>query len=168
MIKEFGGALIEEFISGKEYTVLVAENPNDTNEPLAFVPVECSFPEGEDFKHFNLKFVDYAQMKWVPCKDQKTIEKLKDVTKKIFVATQGVSYGRTDIRMDDATGEPYFLEINPNCGIFCPPGGDGAAADFILLNDPIKHTGFIELIIEAAIKRADRLKKISENVKSSS
>lgn len=29
MIERFGGALIEEFIEGREFTVLVAENPDD-------------------------------------------------------------------------------------------------------------------------------------------
>jgi D-alanine-D-alanine ligase len=29
LLSEFGGALIEEFIEGREFTVLVAENPED-------------------------------------------------------------------------------------------------------------------------------------------
>ena len=29
MIKEFGAALVEEFIEGREFTVLVAENPQN-------------------------------------------------------------------------------------------------------------------------------------------
>jgi hypothetical protein len=36
MIKEYGGALIEEFIDGREFTVLVAENPKDRNNPISF------------------------------------------------------------------------------------------------------------------------------------
>jgi len=35
------------------------------------------------------------------------------------VALHGTGYGRTDIRVD-ANGDAYFLEINPNCGIFYP------------------------------------------------
>ena len=64
MLHEFGGCLIEEFIVGREFTVLVAEVPNDTDETgaggttiHAYEPVECRFGPQEDFKHFQLKWV---------------------------------------------------------------------------------------------------------------
>ena len=43
-IEEFGRALLEEFIEGREFTCLVAENPDDANEPITFKPVEFIFP----------------------------------------------------------------------------------------------------------------------------
>lgn len=48
-IGEYGGALVEEFIAGREFTVLVAENPHDgTEQPLTvYTPVECIFSQGE-------------------------------------------------------------------------------------------------------------------------
>jgi D-alanine-D-alanine ligase len=74
------------------------------------------------------------------------------MTKKIFVGLRGVSYGRADIRVNK-NGEPYFLEMNPNCGIFYKESEAGSA-DFILLNDPtMKHDAFLEHIIACAIKR---------------
>lgn len=45
----------QEFIDGREFTVLVAENPENPSEPIAYQPVECIFPKGESFKHFDLK-----------------------------------------------------------------------------------------------------------------
>jgi D-alanine-D-alanine ligase len=45
----------QEFVDGREFTVLVAENPDDPRNPIAFVPVEVAFPAGETFKHFDLK-----------------------------------------------------------------------------------------------------------------
>ena len=45
-----------------------------------------------------------------------------------------------------------MLEINPNCGLFYEPK-DAGSADFILLNDPDGHTGFLDTIITAAMKR---------------
>jgi len=157
MIAEYGGALIEEFIEGKEYTVLVAES-DDPKNPIVFNPVECDFPEGSDFKHFDMKWVEFSKLKWVPCKDEKLAEKLKDMTKKIFIAMNGVSYGRTDVRVDK-NGEPYFLEINPNCGIFSPPNEEGSAADFILMYDKMKHRGFLDHIIKVAIEKSKRNKR---------
>jgi D-alanine-D-alanine ligase len=59
MMKSDGRALIEEFIEGREYTCLAAENPDDPEHPLTFQPVEFIFPEGETFKHYNMKWVDY-------------------------------------------------------------------------------------------------------------
>ena len=64
MVKEFGGVLVEEFIEGREFTVLVAENPKDKNEPFAFTPVECIFSPGETFKHYDLKWVDFEDISW--------------------------------------------------------------------------------------------------------
>ncbi len=45
-INEFGRALIEEFIEGREFTCLIAENPDDPKKPLTFTPVEFIFPTG--------------------------------------------------------------------------------------------------------------------------
>jgi len=155
MIAQFHGALIEEFIEGREYTVLVAENPADETDPIAFLPVECVFTGGEEFKHFDIKWINYTAMKWVPCTDEVLSEKMKTLSKKIFVALGGVSYGRTDLRVNKA-GEPYFLEINPQPGIFSAPNEEGCAADFILFNDPLGHKGFLKHIIDVAIQKAKR------------
>jgi D-alanine-D-alanine ligase-like ATP-grasp enzyme len=152
MIKQFGGALIEEFIEGREFTVLVCENPEDDSKPIALMPVECIFGQGETFKHFDLKWVNHVNIDWVPCTDEKLKEKLKDLTRKVFVGLHGVSYGRADIRVDK-NNEPYFLEMNPNCGIFYPKEEAGSA-DFILFNDPSStHRSFLEHIIKCALKR---------------
>lgn len=53
MVAEFGGALVEEYIAGREFTVLVSDDPaNDADgrpvgpgAPVAYQPVECVFPE---------------------------------------------------------------------------------------------------------------------------
>jgi D-alanine-D-alanine ligase len=156
MIREFGGALIEEFVAGREFTVLVAENFDNPSEPLSFQPVECSFLNGEEFKYFDIKFINYNSMKWIPCMDPELSRRMQDVTKKVFVECGGVSYGRADLRVDQ-TGTPYFLEINPNCGIFSAPGDEGCAADYILTFDKSHgHRGFLLHIIDVAIRRAAR------------
>lgn len=43
LIDEFGGALIEEFIEGREFTVLAVENPKDPKNPYICTPMECRF-----------------------------------------------------------------------------------------------------------------------------
>jgi len=155
MIKEYEGALIEEFIDGREFTVLIAENPDDNDNPIAFNPVECVFKNGETFKHFDLKWKEYQNIQWLAVPDNSLSHELKEMSKKIFVALGGVGYGRTDIRVNEK-GEPYFLEINPNCGIFYPASQPDAmgSADFILVHDKIGHVGFVNHIVNCAIKRA--------------
>ena len=51
--------MVEEFIEGREFTCLVAENPDDPENPITFKPVEFIFPEGESFKHYDMKWVEY-------------------------------------------------------------------------------------------------------------
>jgi D-alanine-D-alanine ligase-like ATP-grasp enzyme len=153
-IDAFDGALIEEFVEGREFTVLVAENPDDEFDPLVYQPVEFRFPEGESFKHFDLKWKDYQKMTCVACDDRDLACRLMDMSRRFFVGLGGAGYGRCDIRMN-GEGELFMLEINPNCEAFYPPE-DAGSADFILLNDPAGHRGFIDKIIQTALKRQRR------------
>lgn len=167
-VGSFGGALVEEFVTGREFTVLVVEEPRQdqpqgphaadpdlsTFEPVAYQPIECAFGPGEDFKHFDLKWTDYESLSWRPCEDAELNEKLKEAARNTFVATRGVSYGRCDFRVDER-GEVYLLEINPNCGVLYPPGLHGSA-DYILSLDPTgkrDHMHFIDTILASAVKR---------------
>ena len=159
MLEEFGEIIIEEFIDGREFTVLVAENPDDSSAPIVYVPLEFTFPEDEGlqgFKYFEMKWIDYRQMHEKPVSDKLLSEKLKDVSRKVFLGLNGTGYGRCDIRMDEQ-GEMYLLEINPNCGVFYSKQNPGSA-DFILLNDPLGHNGFIDAILRSAFNRV-RLKQ---------
>jgi D-alanine-D-alanine ligase len=151
MIDAFGAALIEEFIEGREFTALVAENVDDPQNPIAYTPIEFCFPEGETFKHFDMKWVNCHDMMGVPVSDPDISRRLQELTKRLFVGLGGTGYGRTDVRMD-AAGDLYLLEINPNCGMFYPPDEAGSA-DLCLLNDPAGHKGFMKAIVRAALKR---------------
>ncbi len=151
MLKNEGRALIEEFIEGREFTCLIAENPDDESRPLTFKPVEFLFPEGESFKHYNLKWIDYDKMTVVTVDDPAIEKRLRDYTTRIFQEFHARGYARCDFRMG-RDGELYMLEINPNCGVFYPPTDPGSA-DFSLINDPIGYQGFLDLIIRSGLKR---------------
>ena len=69
----------------------------------------------------------------------------------VFAALNGSGYARLDFRMD-ASGELYFLEINPQCGVFYPEGSYGSADD-ILAGDPAGHAGFLSHLLECALRR---------------
>lgn len=154
MASAYGGALVEEFVEGDEYTVLVAEDPDDPEQPTAYVPIGYVFPEGETFKHYDLKWVDYHGLHARPCTDPDLAERLKEAARRLFVGLGGTGYGRCDLRVD-AAGEVWMLEINPNCAIFYPPSDPGSA-DLILQHDPAGHRGFVEQILAAALARHRR------------
>ncbi len=156
MQERFGGgaALVEEFVEGREFTVLVAEDPDEPERPTAYVPIEYRFPEGETFKHYALKWVDYHGLHAQPCADPALAERLKEASRRLFVGLGGTGYGRCDLRID-AEGEVWMLEINPNCAVFYPPSDPGSA-DLILQHDPAGHRGFVAQIIEAALARHRR------------
>jgi len=155
-INEFGRALIEEFIEGREFTCLIAENPADPKKPFTFTPVEFIFPSGESFKHYDMKWVEYERMSVAVVDDLKIQKTLREQTMRVFKELGGSGYARCDYRMD-ADGVIYMLEINPNCGIFYPPHEPGSA-DFSLLNDPsTNHTKFMKLIINNAQMRQGRI-----------
>jgi len=157
VMRDFGGALIDKFIEGREFTVLIAENPGDPFHPKVYRPIEFIFPPGETFKHFDMKWKDYELMRAVPCDDPELEERLMEAGRKLFIGLNGVSYGRCDVRVNP-DGEIFILEINPNCGIFYPLDEPGSA-DLVLLNDPGGHAGFIELIFRAALARQRRLRR---------
>ena len=94
MVAAFGCALVEEFISGQEFTVLVSDNPRDLTNPIVYAPVECKFPANEEFKHFDLKWKDFDGLTWCPVDDVALAKQLRDMAKSMFTALRGVGYGR--------------------------------------------------------------------------
>jgi D-alanine-D-alanine ligase len=144
-------ALIEEYVDGIECTVLVAENPDDPDSPVTYQPIQYKFPDGESFKHADMKWVDYDAMASFPVADPVLDARLRDASARFFRALGGASFGRCDMRVD-ASGTPYMLEINPNCGVYYPEDSYGSA-DFCLAHDPAGHEGFTRQIIAAALAR---------------
>jgi D-alanine-D-alanine ligase len=159
IMSRHGAALIEEYIDGSECTVLVAENPNDPYRPTTYTPVQYRFPEGERFKHSNLKWVEYEKLCAFPVEDAALEARLRDVSARFFVALNGASFGRCDIRVD-GSGTPFMLEINPNWGVYYPPTDPGSA-DLCLAYDPAGHEGFTRQIVQAAFRRHERNQRAS-------
>jgi D-alanine-D-alanine ligase len=148
MIEKYAGALIEEFIDGIECTVLVAEDPDDPENPTTYTPIQYRFPDGDSFKHSDMKWVDYDQMESFPVEDPGLGARLRDVSSRFFLGLNGVGYGRCDMRVD-AEGRPFMLEMNASCGVYHEPEEAGSA-DYCLLNDPAGHEGFTRQIVRAA------------------
>jgi len=149
--------LIEEYIAGKEFTVLVAANANPANTCTVFKPVEYQFPAGKQFKTYALKTSELHTDVNKPCNDAQLEQALKTATEKIFTGFAGVGYARLDFRVSP-TNEIYFLEINFTCSVFYEAGYEGSA-DYILQLDPIGKAGFLKHIIEEGIARHEAKQK---------
>ncbi len=149
MLDLFGGARIEEFIEGQEFTCLVVDNPEDLASPFTYPPGMVVFPKGETFLHTEAKWVNLARIKRV--RSRALAERIQDMSRKLYLGLGGVGYGRTDIRMN-ADGELFTLEINPNCAILYAPEDQGPA-DVPITFDPHGHRGFFDRIFRSAILR---------------
>ena len=113
--------------------------------------MQYRFPDGETFKHAEIKWVNYDSMLAVPVADPVLDARLRDDCARFFVALKGASFGRCDVRVD-RSGTPFMLEINPNCGVYYPLA-DAGSADLCLANDPEGHVGFTRQLIRAALQR---------------
>ena len=158
IMSRHGAALIEEYVDGIECTVLVAENADDPSDPITYTPIQYRFPEGESFKHSDLKWVDFDGMSSFPVPDARLARELREISARFFLALDGASFGRCDIRVD-RDGRPFMLEINANCGVYYPADAAGGA-DICLLHDPAGHAGFTRHLVRAAFARHTRARTI--------
>jgi D-alanine-D-alanine ligase len=156
IIEEYGPLLVEEYIAGREFTVLVAAN-EDGKDCTVFRPVEYLFPEGRTFKTYALKTSELHPDCNVPCTDTQLDQRLRSATERIFKGFSGLGYARLDFRVNDKN-EIYFLEINFTCSVFYKDGYEGSA-DFVLKYDGIGQDGFLRHIIKEGIARHKRKKK---------
>lgn len=148
---EFGAARMEEFIVGKEYNVLVVDNPDDPEHPIGYPPAELVFPPGEEFWHTDIKWDYNVPFDFKEVTDPRLIAKLHDTAIRMYKAINAVAYGRCDIRMNEQ-GELFVLEINPNPAIMLTPEEYGPA-DYMILYDPGGYKLFFERIIRHALNR---------------
>ena len=140
IVAEFGEALVEEYIDGREFTVLVVASPNEWEPATALVPVEFIFPAGFQFKTYSLKTSELHPEANIPVRDPELAGRLQDAAVRIFTMFGGVGYARMDFRMDSSAAL-FFLELNFTCSVFYKDGWDGSA-DYILKYDPMGPTGF--------------------------
>ena len=148
---EFGAARMEEFIVGKEYNVLVVDNPDDPENPIAYPPAELVFPPGEEFWHTDVKWDYNVPFDFKEVTDPELTARLHDIAIRMYKAIDGVAYGRCDVRMNQQ-GELFILEINPNPAIMLKPEEYGPA-DYMILYDEGGYKLFFERIIAMALVR---------------
>lgn len=152
--EEYPELLVEEYIDGREFTVLVVGDTNGVGHGEALTPVEYHFPAGHRYKSYALKTSELHPEANLPVRDAVLASKLREAALRIFRGFSGVGYARMDFRMD-AQGRLFFLEVNFTCSVFYPEGCEGSA-DHILRHDGIGQAKFLERIIAEGTARHRR------------
>ena len=114
-LKQHSRCLVEKYLSGKEYSVGIFKDNIDS--AIEAMPIEIIVKKNINGHHildFDIKKND--EEKVVAVLDKKIFKQLCIIAKKSFVALDGKSFGRIDIKMD-CLGNPHFIEANLMPGI---------------------------------------------------
>lgn len=154
---EYPQLLIEEYVAGREFTVLVVGDPTGAGRGTALSPIEYRFPAGREYKSYALKTSELHADANVRVDDPELRATLMAAAEAVFRGFDGTGYARMDFRLD-ATGRLFFLEVNFSCSVFYPEGWQGSA-DHILALDGLGQAGFLMRIIAEGRARHARKQK---------
>jgi D-alanine-D-alanine ligase len=105
-------ALVEEFISGSEFTVAIIGNENPTVFPIVQIKIDGRLTLNDKFYTFaritsdRLEYICPAKI------PHELAKKIADIAHKAYNAVECRDFGRVDFRVDK-DGNPFVLEINP-------------------------------------------------------
>ncbi len=144
-------ALVERFIAGREIYVPVLGNAPRRSLPLSEIHFGRAFAD-------KPKIVSY-EAKWMPnspeCIDspsgpcalsEQLHAKVEEVALRAFAALGCRDYGRVDLRVTPE-GEPFVIDINPNCDLH-PGAGFAKAAAAAGIDYPALATRLVEIALE--------------------
>lgn len=103
--------LVEEFISGNEFTVALIGNGTPQAFPVVRIQIDGKDELGDLFYTFS-RIAEGAKYKIPAGIDSALERKLQALAIRTFQAVDCKDFGRVDIRVDKS-GKPYVLEINP-------------------------------------------------------
>ncbi|MFB3919457.1 hypothetical protein BU251_08050 [Candidatus Velamenicoccus archaeovorus] len=145
-------ALVEEFIRGGEFTVLVIGN----KEPRALMPVQIQITG-----HLQLGDLIYTSRRLEgddvvyvcpPKVDEALRRELCDMAVRTYRAVGCLDFGRVDFRVDES-GRPYVLELNP-----LPSLSSADVFPLIAQAEGMTYQGLILKIIDTALERTGQEK----------
>jgi len=162
--------LAESFIDGREFTVLVVEDPTQPLGLFVLPPGERVFNRGLSADQRLLGHVGY----WGPPERDRPIPigepcfwyepapenlkaELEQLARRAVRATDGNGYARVDIRQSEKQGTLYVLEVNAQCGLSTGSSRINYSTVGCLLNlCGRKMSDIIERILNHALSRGAR------------
>ena len=143
-----GQLLIEEYVAGRDFTVLVLGDIVGEGRGTALEPVEYQCPADCEYKSYALNTC--SKVLHMRVEDPAVRTSVMHAAEAVFRGFDGTGYARMDFRMD-AAGTLYFLEVNFSCSV--------ELVDHILALDGIVQAGFLMRIIAEGQARHARKQK---------
>ncbi|MFA5356377.1 MAG: ATP-grasp domain-containing protein [Candidatus Omnitrophota bacterium] len=140
-------ALVEEFISGQEFTVAVVGNDPPEVMPIVHIQIDGKFKLNDKFYTFARITSDKLKYVCPPRINKELAGKISDLALKTYNAVECRDFGRVDFRVDKE-GNPYVLEINP-----LPSLSTEDVFMIVAKEIGITYAKMIGRILESAIKR---------------
>ncbi|HPL83028.1 MAG TPA: ATP-grasp domain-containing protein [Candidatus Omnitrophota bacterium] len=140
-------ALIEEFISGQEFTVAIIGNETPEIMPVVQIKIDGKLKLNDKF--YTFARITSDRLEYVcPAKISAELKKiLDDLALKTYRAVECRDFGRVDFRVDK-DGKPYVLEINP-----LPSLSTEDVFKLVAENVGITYEEIIGKILKSAIER---------------
>jgi D-alanine-D-alanine ligase len=145
-------ALVEEFISGQEFTVAVVGNDPPQSLPIVQVKIDGELNLGDKFYTFARIASDKLEYVCPAPISEKLKNKISDLALRTYLSVDCLDFGRIDFRVDES-GNPYVLEINP-----LPSLSTEDVFMLIAKTVGITYEQMIGRILEAAFKRYNPVK----------
>lgn len=105
-------ALVEEFITGQEFTVAVIGNAEPEVLPPVQIAINNNTDLGEEFYTHDRVANDEIQYICPAKAERKLLDEIEKLALDSYHALGCRDLGRIDVRVD-SSGKPYFLECNP-------------------------------------------------------
>ncbi len=162
----FGRAAImaEQFIEGREFTVLVVEDASQPMGLWVLPPGERVFDKRVPPRERFLAFERYWGMPeaqrpipesdpyyWYALAPPELRTELEDLARRAMRAAGGAGYARIDIRLDEKSGRLNVLEVNAQCGL---SSDDSSTVGSMLALSGEKITDLIARVLRHGIERS--------------
>lgn len=111
-------ALVEEYIDGREFTVGILGN-GDNTEILPIMEINFENSQSNKFYSYRIKkqsleLLSYTCPARITADEERAINKM---ARKVYQSLQCNDVARIDLRLSKADNKPYFIEINPLPGL---------------------------------------------------
>lgn len=140
-------ALVEEFISGQEFTAAIVGNDAAQVMPLVQIKIDGRLKLNDKFYTFARITSDRLEYICPAHIDADLKRRLSDLALKTYNAVECRDFGRVDFRVD-REGNPYVLEINP-----LPSLSTEDVFMVVAKNIGISYEEMIGKILNSALKR---------------
>ena len=140
----------ERYVDGREVNIGYVTGLTLIIHEIDFAAMPANRPHIVSYAaKWDEHHVDYAGTTSVPLRDASpaSIERLEHVAHAAYRALGLRDYGRVDLRVD-AAGQPWVIDVNPNCDV-SPDAGLARAAR----GGGLEYADLIEAIVDAALAR---------------